>query len=254
MLNPIPQFMSLHCFTRKAIRWMAVGVCGLTLTGCQSVLSGPPRSQVRIIDVSPDAPEIDLYQNSSVIAYKLAFGSITSYVPVDPGAYTTTAAMSGTRQALATSKTKLATAGQYTVLISDVSSNLHQVMLQDQSQPAPVGETALRFLDEATRSGPMDIYLIPAGRKLSSVKPVVSGANFGGNTGYLNLPAGTYTLVMLPAGTVPKGQAEAAYSGAQVHYVSGSASTIVLMDQSPSAKDPGLEVIIAPDYVPPSED
>src|SRR5215470_6150146 len=127
MLNPAPQFMSLYCFTRKAIRWIALGVCGITLTGCQGVLSTPVRSQVRIIDVSPDSPEIDLYQNSSVIAYKLAFGSITSYVPVDPGAYTTTAAMSGTRQTLASSKTKLATAGQYTVLISDVSSNLHQV-------------------------------------------------------------------------------------------------------------------------------
>jgi hypothetical protein len=191
-----------------------------------------------------------MYQNSSAIAYKLDFGDITSYVPVDPGAYTTTAKLSGTRQTLVKSKAKFTMAGQYTVLIGDVTSNLHQVTLQDQSQPAPAGQTALRFVDEATRGGPVDLYLIRAGQRFADTKPVVTDVILGRNTGYLNLPAGTYTLMALPAGRAPADDAEVSYSGAQVTYVSGSASTVILMDQRSVMKGQAIDAIIASDYVP----
>src|SRR4051794_4016801 len=115
MLNPRSKLLLLHSFIFKASCWIASGVSVVLFSGCQGMLISPSRSQVRIIDVSPDAPEMDVYQNSSAIAYRLAFGTITSYVPVDPGAYTTTAMMSGTRQALTSSKATFTTAGQYTV-------------------------------------------------------------------------------------------------------------------------------------------
>lgn len=249
MLNTVLQLLSLHSFTRKAFCWIASAMCVVMLSGCQGMLFSPSRSQVRIIDVSPDAPEMDVYQNSSAIAYRLAFGTITSYVAVDPGAYTTTATMSGTRQALASSKATLATAGQYTVLIGSSSASLQQMTLRDQNKPAPSGRIALRFVNQTTATSPVDVYLIPPGQKIADVKPAVMNSSFGGNTGYLDLPAGTYTLVMEPAGTVPIDDADATYAGAQVAYASGSASTIVLIDHHKS-KDPDLQVIIAPDYTP----
>lgn len=244
MLNPARQFMSLHSFIRTATVWMASGICVAGLSGCQGALSTANRPQVRIIDVSPDAPEVDVYQNSSVLAYRLGFGTITSYVAVEPGTYTTRAAMTGTRQTLASSKATLASMGQYTVLIGNYTSSLEQVTLKDQNQPAPPGHVALRFVDQATLGGPVDIYLVPAGQRLNSVKPTVTKTSFGANTGYLNLPAGTYTLEVVPAGGT-----EALYTGAQVTYASGSASTVVLVDQR---EESGVQVILAPDYVPPS--
>lgn len=216
------------------------------------MLFSPSRSQVRIIDVSPDAPEVDVYQNSSAIAYRLAFGTITSYVPIDPGAYTTTATISGTRQALASSKETFATAGQYTVLIGNFSAGLQQATFKDQNKPAPPGQIALRFINQTTNVNAVDIYLVPAGQKITDVKPIVTNSRFGSNTGYINLPAGIYTVIMEPAGTVPASDTEAAYSGAQITYASGSASTIVLVDQSHLSSGPDIQVILAPDYVPTS--
>jgi hypothetical protein len=80
-------------------------------------------------------------------------------------------------------------------------------------------------------------------------QPIITGSTFGDNTGYLDLPAGTYTLVVEPAGTVPLDDAEALYAGVQVSYQSGSASTVVLTDQP---QEPGvkLQVIVARDYIP----
>jgi hypothetical protein len=252
MLNPARSFMSLHSFTRKAIFWIASGGCAGLLSGCQGALSTPIRPQVRVIDVSPDAPEVDIYQNSSAIAYKLNYGTITSYVPVETGANTTAATMSGTRQALATSKAKFAAAEQYTVLIGNYSSNLQQVLLKDQSQPAPPGKIALRLIDQATQAGAADVYLVPAGKKLSSVTPLVTGTTYNANTGYLNLAAGSYTLVVVPAGTVETNDGDTLYTGAQVSYESGSASTVVLVDQRKIGERPGVQAILAQDYVPAS--
>ena len=216
------------------------------------MLFSPGRSQVRIIDVSPDAPEIDVYQNSSGIAYRLDFGTITSYVPIEPGAYTTTSTVSGTRQTLASSKASFATAGQYTILIGDFSAGLQQAIFKDQNKPAPSGQVALRFINQTTNLNAVDIYLVPSGQKSAAVKPIVTNSRFGSNTGYINLPASTYTLIVEPAGTVPASDSEAAYSGAQITYPSGSANTVVLVDQPHLSSGHNIQVILAPDYVPSS--
>lgn len=249
MLNPGKLHLSLHCFTRKAFCSIAWGMCAVVLSGCQGMVSNATRPRVRVIDVSPDAPEMDIYQNSSAIAYKLAFGTITSYVPVEPGAYTTMATMSGSHQTLTSSKATLATAEQYTVLIGNFSSNLQQRVLKDQSQPTPHGQIALRFLHQAARTGAVDIYLLPPGH-LTSASPIISNVSFGANSGYVNLPAGTYTLVVVPAGTGLTSDTEPAYSGSQVTYTPGSASTVVLVEQQSLSKEPELQAIIAPDYLP----
>jgi PKD repeat protein len=208
-------------------------------------------SQIRIVNASPDAPGLDIYQNSAIIARNLGFGTITSYVPVDPGTYTTATTVYGTKQTLSSSKTTFVTASQYTVLIGNVAASLQQLTLKDQSQPAPSGQIALRFIDQATRIAAVDIYLIPAGSKLTDVTPVYTDLTFGINTGYLNIPVGTYSLVMVPTGTIPTSTTVLTYSGPQVTYTSSSASTVILIDQQ-LLTAPGLQVIIAPDYVSPT--
>ncbi|MEG9435632.1 DUF4397 domain-containing protein [Edaphobacter sp. HDX4] len=203
-----------------------------------------------MIDVSPDAPEMDLYQNSYAIAYRLGFGMITSYVPVDPGASTMTATLSGSKRAVTRSRTTLATQGQYTVLIGNFSDNLQQTVLKDQDTPAPAGKIAVRMIDESMLEGALDIYLVPAGQRISDTKPVISGSSFGANTGYVDLQAGTYSLVVEPAGAVLSDGRDALYTGAQIAYPSGAASTIILSDGRAPYGVPSLQVIVASDYVP----
>jgi hypothetical protein len=227
----------------------AIAVLG-TLTGCQAILSPAPEAHVRIINVTPDAPRLDLYQDSSALAFNLDFGTVTSYIPLTPGTYTITANTAATRQILSSSKNTFTTSGQYTVLIGNVAANLQQTTLADQSQTAPPGQTALRFINQATRAGAVDIYLVPAGQKLNAVTPLVTGITFGINTGYVNIPTGTYSLALLPTGVAPNGATIAAYTGPQVTYSAGAARTIIFIDHAlPSVA--GLQVITANDFDPP---
>jgi hypothetical protein len=230
----------------------AVALLG-TLSGCQGIVSSPVLSQLRIIDASPTAPGLDMYQNSAAVAYNLGFGTITSYVPLNPGTYTISAKTAGTAQVLTSAKGTLAASGQYTVLIGDApaGAGYQEIILKDQSQAAPSGQIALRFISEATRVSALDVYLIPAGQKLTAVTPIFTNLVLSTNTGYLNVPTGTYTIVFVPAGTVPTTTTVATYTGAQVAYASGSGRTIVLIDQQ-LVTTPGLQVITAVDYDSPT--
>jgi hypothetical protein len=221
------------------------------LTGCQGIVSSPTLSQVRIVDSSPDAPGLDIYEGTNPLAYNLGFGTVTSYVPINPGTYTFSSKSSGTTQVLSSAKATLVSNGQYTVLIGDSSASLQEIILTDQSQPAPSGQISVRFIDQATRVSALDVYLIPAGQKLTAVTPVVTNISLSTNTGYLNIPTGAYTLVMVPTGTIPTSTTVATYTGAQVTYNSGSARTIILIDQQ-LVTTPGLQVITADDYDSPT--
>jgi hypothetical protein len=128
-------------------------------------------------------------------------------------------------------------------------------VLKDQSTPAPAGQTALRILGQSTRAGAVDLYLLPAGATLAGVSPIATGVGFGSNTGYLNEPSGAYSIVAFPSGLSPA-IASPIVTGSQIAYPSGSARTIVLIDQPsalPSAQQPsGLQLLTAEDFDAPS--
>ena len=235
--------------SRPAITLLGLASMLVTLPGCQSITGNPSTSQVRIVDASPDAGGIDVYQGSGVLAYNLGLGTITSYVPITPGNYSIAVDVAGTRQQLAAQGGTFANGAQYTVLIANYSASLQETILKDQTVAAPTGQISLRVIDESTRAGAVDLYLIPTGSTILTVRPYLTNVTFGQNTGYLNVPSGTYTLVALPAGTTPTATGSTFYTGAAVSYGGGVARTLILIDQQ-LITTPGVQVITADDYDP----
>jgi hypothetical protein len=219
------------------------------LPGCQSITGSPNLSQVRIVDASPDAPGIDVYQGSAVLAYNLGLGTVTSYVPIAPGQYSIIVDTAGSRQQLVSASGTFLTNGQYTVLVGNYAATLQELILKDQSQPAPSGDIALRFIDQSVRAGALDLYLVPSGSTIATTRPVLTDITFNTNSGYMNIPTGTYTLVAVPTGTVPSTATPTStlYTGAAVAYPGGSARTIVLIDTTVTTV-PGIQVVTANDF------
>jgi Domain of unknown function (DUF4397) len=244
VVHPAMILNYLHLATRTG-RLAALAVLAAVLTGCQGIAGTQSFTQVRVIDVSPDAPALDIYQNSSAGLYNIGFGTVSSYIPIAAGAYTHAAYTAGTQQQLAIGRGSLATGGQYTILTGNVAANLQMTLLKDQSTPAPSGQIVLRFLGQSTRAGAVDLYLLPNGASPNRVSPIATGVSFGTNTGYISVPSGTYSIVAFAAGSVPSATSPA-YTGSQVSYPSASAHTILLIDQP--AAPPGLQIITADDY------
>lgn len=232
---------------RRTLATCGVSALLLSLPGCATVSGSPNLSQVRIIDASPDAGGLDVYQGNGILAYNLGLGTITSYVPLTPGSYSIAVDNAGTRQQIVSASGTFATNAQYTVLIGNFSNTLSEIILKDQTAAAPTGQISLRVLDEATRAGAVDLYLVSSGSTIATAKPILTNVTFGQNTGYFNVPTGTYTLIAVPTGTVPATSTGTSYTGSAVSYSAGSAKTIVLIDQQ-LATTPGLQVIIANDY------
>ncbi len=130
-------FLKYNHLVRQAARLSVVAIALATLSGCQGIVGSPSFSQVRVIDASPDAPGLDIYQGPTAVAFNLGFGTITSYIPITPGTFTYTANSAGTKQVLSSSKGTFAATHQYTILIGNSAASLQQVIYTDQSQPAP---------------------------------------------------------------------------------------------------------------------
>jgi hypothetical protein len=150
---------------------------------------------------------------------------------------------------LSTVKATLTNAKQYTLLISNVAASLQTQVLTDQSQPAPSGAVSLRFLDEAQSVGTIDLYLVPTGSTLLKANPLPGGQSlvFGANTGYLNVPTGTYTLYIVADGTVVSTTTVPLYTGASTTYPGGSARTLLILDNQ-LVTSPPITVTTLNDY------
>src|SRR4051812_47096097 len=85
---------------RLGFRSAALGLVAVVFSGCQGMSRVQPISQIRVIDTSPDAPAIDIQQGASTGLYNVAFGTISSYIPVPAGNSTHTAYTAGTGQQL----------------------------------------------------------------------------------------------------------------------------------------------------------
>jgi hypothetical protein len=249
---------SLSHSAKRVLRLAGLAVLLAGLPGCQTITGTSSSSQVRIVDASPDAPGIDIYQGGSAMAYNLGFGTVSSYVSISPGVSSITADTAGTKQMLTGASATYAVSAQYTVLIGNVAANLQETVLTDQSLPAPAGEISMRFLDQATRyAGGVDVYLVPSGSALDTAAPILTDLLFGSNSGYINVPVGTYSIVLLPTGTTPveaigtTSATKPIYSGPATTYGSGAARTILLLDNQ-VLTNPGFQVVIAHDYDSPA--
>lgn len=241
----------LRALVRVVRPLLAVSVVA-PLVGCQNITGSVPVSLVRIIDASPDAPGLDIYQGGSALAYNIGFGTVTSYVGIAPGISTISADTAGSKQQLSTARGTFAASAQYTVLVGNVAAELGETILTDQSTPAPSGQISIRVLDQATRfSTGVDVYFVPSGSTIATVAPILTNVVFGTNSGYINVPIGTYQVILLPTGTVPAATTVPTYTGAKLTYAAGCARTLVLLDQQ-VITEPGFQVITADDYDSPS--
>jgi hypothetical protein len=226
-----------------------VSLALLSLTGCAVVSGDRALTQVRFVDVTPDAPAVDLYENGGAMLYSIGFGTASSYIPMVAGSYTFSAETAGLKQQLASASASLVAGGQYTILLSNTAAALQMQVVRDQAIAAPQGEFSLRVLHQSTRTGAVDLYLLAPGARLAAAKPFASGVEFGNAPLYASLPSGTYSLVVVPS-SVPAGAvATPMYTGSQAEYPSGVVRTVVLMDVAqPNAT--GVQALTTSDYDP----
>lgn len=152
----------------------------------------PTAAQVRFVQVSPGAPEMDFYVNGMGAAYGLGYESFTSYLPVSPGGASLSANRAGSGQVLANLQGTINGGHQYTVILGHGLNAVQEHVYEDQVTPAPAGQTAIRVLSEITGAGTVNVYITPAGASTPATSFSVAA---GSGSSYGNLPTTTtYTV------------------------------------------------------------
>jgi hypothetical protein len=231
---------------RRSLKTIAAGILSLAaiaLCGCESVVGSAPQTLVRVIDASANANGVDLYDGSTALQYNVGDGTITGYAYVAPGNATLSIHPAGKSTVSSQLAADLAASQQYSVYLTNAGTGYAATLLTDQNTPAPAGYISVRFLDQAPITGPVDIYFIPDGTKLTAAKPVLTAFQPGSVSTYLSIAAGTWDLVVVPTGVTAL---TSAYVSTPTAYTGGQVRTMLIVDQSMTSVPP-VNVIVGSD-------
>ncbi|HUY95816.1 MAG TPA: DUF4397 domain-containing protein [Terracidiphilus sp.] len=215
------------------------------LSACQVVAGFSQPSLVRVIDASYIAPAVNIYVQSTIFAGNVGEGYISNYGTTAPSgnALVQVNAADGNGKLIAANAT-LAPGAQHSVFLTDNGSvpTLYTVtVLQDAQAPAPAGNVQFRFLNQAPRTGALDVYMVPSGNTVANSIPICSNIAVGQTCGYVTFAAQTVTMVITPTGvTTPK------YTSQGLSLTSGQVRTVVMVDSQLTANPP-VNVVIAND-------
>jgi hypothetical protein len=217
----------------------------LGLTACEQVASYTQPSLVRAIDASYIAPAVDIAVEGVMIAHNIGQGTITPYgtLPASTNALIQVTAATGGR-ALVTSNGTLLAGHQHSVFLTDngTSPTGYEVtVLEDQQIAAAAGHSAFRFLNQAPKTGAVDVYMIPAGSTMANTIPLVTDLPVGATAGYISFTSQTVTMVITPTGELtPK------YTSTPLDLTGGEVFTVLIVDTQLTSNPP-VEVFTASD-------
>lgn len=148
-------------------------------------------TSVRILHAVPNAPNVDVYLNGSLLTSNLAFGKISKYSVFSPGEYEFQLFPTGTYDKPLLSQTvQLIANANYTVSIVTLSNDLYLFRLKDSNVPATKSQAFLRFINLSSNA-PLLSLALPNGITL------FSQAEYLETTGYYPLSAGIYNFEVL---------------------------------------------------------
>lgn len=148
-------------------------------------------TSVRILHAVPNAPNVDVYLNGSLLTSNLSFGKISKYTIFSPGEYEFQLFPTGTYDKPLLSQTiQLIANANYTVSIVTLSNDLYLFRLKDDNIPATKSQAFLRFINLSSNA-PLLSLALPNGITL------FNQAEYLETTGYYPLSAGIYNFEVL---------------------------------------------------------
>ena len=219
----------------------------LVLSACENVATTTQPSLVRVIDASYTAPAATVVVEGSPVAVNLGLGAITPYGTVAANLaapISITASTGGT--AIVAGSGVLLTAKQYSIFLTDGATPGSHVItiLADQQIAAAQGHSAFRFLNQAVKTGAVDVYMVPGGATLATSVAIVTNLPVGGSDAYISIPSQTVTMEITPTGvTTP------AYAFSPIALTGGEVRTILIVDNQLTS-NPAVSVTMANDAGP----
>jgi hypothetical protein len=224
----------------------------LALSSCESTASSSQSTLVRIIHASNYASGVNFFVRGTEIAANIGEGTVSEYGTLTPSTVaasvvvkTVPATSTTSSTTLATASTPLLTGQHYSVLLSDNGSSSSTTytltVLKDQRTSSASGTSTFRFINEATNTGAVDIYVVPSSSTLSGTNALFTDLASGSSTSYTSFTSQTVTLVITPTGST-----STKYTSSSLALTGGEVRTVVIVDNKLTSNPP-VSAIIADD-------
>lgn len=196
-------------------------------------------TSLQVVHASPDAPAVDIVVDGAVLVPDLQFPQATGFVEVPAGTYNTAVTVAGNPGAIAIGPVdlELAVGVRHSVLAVGTLDSIEPLILTD--DPRRVATNAkVRIVHASPTAADVDIYVTAVGADINAESPTLENVPFKANTGFLALPAGSYDVTVVPAGTKT-----AAIGPATISIEDGGVYTAVARDPLPGSAELGLIVL-----------
>ena len=155
----------------------------------------PMTSYLRLLHSSPKSPAVDVYINDILKFRNLTYGAFTNYIEVITGNYNVKIYAAGTKTSPVLNKNILIPPGKiYTVSAIGLLPNIDILLIPEPKVMEPTDSVYIKFAHLSPNAGAVDIAL-PNGTIL------FKNISYKEFTNYIQVPAGTYTLIARPTGT-----------------------------------------------------
>lgn len=154
-------------------------------------------ARVRVVHLSPDAPDVDVRVDGGLAFAGIPFQGVTDYAALPAGTYQVQVEPAGADNAgpfVIDAELTLNADTDYTVIASDVLANITPIVLVDDNTAPAAGFGHVRFFHGSPDAPAVDIAL-------TNGPVLIPNASFQDFTGYLPVPAGSYNLEVRLAGT-----------------------------------------------------
>jgi len=162
---------------------------------------GGGSTNMRIVNVIPDAPAISVSVGGNTAVSNLPFQGLTNYIGVSSGSQEIKVTANG-GASNAIDQTLNLPSSQITYIVFNPVASATALLVVDSNLTAPTtGTFGFRVINVAAGIGLVDVYLTPPGTDLNATSPTVSAASFGGVSALQNPNPGSLELRVTPAGT-----------------------------------------------------
>ncbi|MCC6869387.1 MAG: DUF4397 domain-containing protein [Burkholderiales bacterium] len=181
---------------RRLLATAALGTAAIA-SGCKinTINSFPSHpAKVRVMNLMPDAPAIDLAINGTAAFTNIAFENVSAYQEYENRTTSFAVMLSGSTTTLTSFSFPLAGDQPYTVVVYGALSAPQLTMVAEIGTAPNNGNIQVTVFHAAINAGGIDVYANPPGTDISNIAPSFAGVAYGGTTTALQLSPGAYQV------------------------------------------------------------
>jgi len=139
---------------------LCAGVLGLGIVLLFAGCGGGGHTRLRVMNAVPDESSLDVLVDSVTESSSLAYGTSTGYQTTKSGSHQVAVEPSGSSTALLQQSVTLASGSDTTIIASNFSSNIANLVFTDDNSAPASGNFKLRIVNAAPGLGPADVYTL----------------------------------------------------------------------------------------------